>query len=92
MQYHLTQNTSELTDCGDERGVEGVLAKSEEEACLSHSAVPYEQEFEQVIVCLRHLHSRYSLYEWQHAVSLVHGIDTKSYSRAGAGTRRVTSH
>lgn len=60
---HSAQITGELTDCGDKRGVECVLAKSEEETCLSHSAVPYEQEFEQVIVGLRHLTSRYSLYE-----------------------------
>lgn len=63
MRYLQAKITGELTDCGDKRGVEGVLAKSEEETCLPHSAVSYEQEFEQVIVGLRHLRSRYSLYE-----------------------------
>lgn len=44
-----------LTYCGYEGGVEGVLAESEQQTCLTDSTVSDQQQFEQVIVRLRHL-------------------------------------
>lgn len=45
-----------LTYCGYEGGVEGVLAESEQQTCLADAAVSDEQQLEQIIVRLRHLH------------------------------------
>lgn len=44
----------ELTDGGDEGGVEGVLAEPEQQAGLPDAAVPDQQQLEQVVVRLRH--------------------------------------
>lgn len=44
-----------LTYCGYEGGVEGVLAESEQQTCLSDSTVSDEQQFEEIIVRFRHL-------------------------------------
>lgn len=44
-----------LTYCGYEGGVEGVLAESEQQTCLTDSAVSDEQQLEQIIVRFRHL-------------------------------------
>ena len=43
-----------LTYCGYEGGIERVLAESEQQTCLADSAVSDEQQFEEVIVRLRH--------------------------------------
>lgn len=43
-----------LTDGGDEGGVEGVLAEPEQEAGFTDAAVTDEQQFEQIVVRLRH--------------------------------------
>lgn len=44
-----------LTDGGDEGGVEGVLREAEQEAGFADAGVADEQQFEQIIVRLRHL-------------------------------------
>lgn len=46
-----------LTDGRDKGGIKRVLAESEEQARLPDPAVPDQQQFEQVIVRLRHLHT-----------------------------------
>lgn len=43
-----------LTYCGYEGGVEGVLAEAEQQTRLSDSAIPDEQQLEQIIVRFRH--------------------------------------
>lgn len=43
-----------LTDRGDESGVEGIFAEPKEDAGLAHSRVPDEEEFEEVIVRFSH--------------------------------------
>lgn len=53
----------ELTDGGDEGGVERVLAEAEQKTRLSNSAVSYEQELEEVIVGFSHLPRRRSYCE-----------------------------
>ena len=45
-----------LTYCGYEGGVEGVLAEPEQQTCLADATVSDEQQLEQIIVRLRHLH------------------------------------
>lgn len=44
-----------LTYCRYEGGVEGVFAESEQQTCLSDSAVSDQQQFEEIIVGFRHL-------------------------------------
>lgn len=44
-----------LTYCGNEGGIKGVLAESEEQTCLSDPAVSNEEQLEEVIVRFCHL-------------------------------------
>lgn len=44
-----------LTDGGNEGGVEGVLREAEQGTGLAHARVADEQQFEQIVVGLRHV-------------------------------------
>lgn len=46
-----------LTYCGYEGGIEGVLAESEEQTCLTDATVSDKQQFEEIIVRFRHLNT-----------------------------------
>ena len=46
---------TELTDRRYVRSVEFVVGKSTQNACLSHSRISNQQNFEQIIVTLRHI-------------------------------------
>lgn len=44
-----------LTYCGNEGGIKGVLAESEQQTCLSDPAVSDEKQLEEIIVRFCHL-------------------------------------
>lgn len=47
-----------FTYCGNEGGIEGVLAESEQQTCLADTAVSDEQQFEKIIVRFCHLNTK----------------------------------